>query len=41
MDKDLVQQYKLVLVEKNTPMPVEVIDGGTFHQNQLPMKPNH
>jgi hypothetical protein len=27
MDKELVQQYKLVLVEKNTPMVIEVIDG--------------
>jgi len=27
MHKELVQQYKLVLVEKNTLVPIEVIDG--------------
>jgi hypothetical protein len=27
MDKEFVQQYKSVLVEKNTPLSVEVIDG--------------
>jgi hypothetical protein len=27
MDKELVPQYKLVLMGKNTPMLVEVIDG--------------
>jgi hypothetical protein len=27
MDKELMQQYKLVLMEKNTLMLVEVIDG--------------
>jgi hypothetical protein len=27
MDNELVQKYKLALMEKNTPMPVEVIDG--------------
>jgi hypothetical protein len=27
MDKELVQQYKLALVEKNAPMSVQVIDG--------------
>jgi hypothetical protein len=38
MDKELVQQYKLTLVEKNTLMLVKVIDG---HQDQSPMKPSH
>jgi hypothetical protein len=38
MDKKLVQQYKLILVEKNTLMLVEVIDG---HLDQSPMKPSH
>jgi len=27
MDKELVRQYKLVLMEKNTPVSIEVIDG--------------
>ncbi len=27
MDKELVRQYKLAIMEKNTPMHVEVIDG--------------
>jgi hypothetical protein len=30
MDKELVGQYKLVLVEKNIPMSVEVINGWSF-----------
>jgi len=30
MDKELVWQYKLVLMEKNTLMLVEVIDGWSF-----------
>jgi hypothetical protein len=30
MDKELMQQYKLVLMEKNTLMLVEVIDGWSF-----------
>jgi hypothetical protein len=28
--KELVQQYKLVLMEKNTPMLIKVIDGQNF-----------
>jgi hypothetical protein len=27
IDKELVQQYKLTLMEKNTLVPIEVIDG--------------
>jgi hypothetical protein len=27
MDKELMQQYKLVLVEKSTLVPIKVIDG--------------
>jgi hypothetical protein len=30
IDKELVQQYKLVLMEKNTLVPIEVIDGWSF-----------
>jgi hypothetical protein len=41
VDKELVQQYKLILVEKSTPIPVEIIDGRSLYQNQSPMKPSH
>jgi hypothetical protein len=35
MDKELVWQYKLVLMEKNTLMLVEVIDGWSFSSRPI------
>jgi hypothetical protein len=35
MDKELVQQYKLVLMEKNTPMLFEVINGRSFSSRPI------
>jgi hypothetical protein len=35
MDKEVVRQYKLVLVEKNTLVPVEVINGKSLISNRL------
>jgi hypothetical protein len=38
IDKKLMQQYKLVPMEKNTLMPVEVINGQSLHQDQSHIK---
>jgi hypothetical protein len=38
IDKELVRQYKLGPVEKNTLMPVEVINGQSLHGNQSHIK---
>ncbi len=35
MDNELVWQYKLALMEKNTLVPVEVIDGQSFSSRQI------
>jgi IMP cyclohydrolase len=38
MDKELVWQYKLVLMEKNTPMLTEVVDGRSFSSRLITHK---
>jgi hypothetical protein len=38
IDKKLMWQYKLVPMEKNTLMPVEVINGQSLHQDQSHIK---
>jgi hypothetical protein len=35
IDKKLVRQYKLVLMEKNTPMPVKVINGWSLSSRPI------